>query len=94
MVPTYRRVLCALGAVAALYWAAAPPLMLVPYIPLGPQIASNAQLVNSRPNGSATPGTVARLAILASASLRTQRKLHSLQKVQLQLGTATQHRLP
>ena len=52
------------------------------------------QLVNSQPNGSATPGTVARLATLASASLRTQRKLQSLQKARLQLGTATQYRLP
>ena len=45
---------------------------------LGGKFASYEQLVNSQPNGSATPGAVARLVIPAGASLRTQ------------LGTATQ----
>ena len=65
-------------------------------------MASYEQLVNSQPNGSARPGTVARLAIPAGASLRTHPVLQlgtatqrnyaaALHKAQLQLGTAEQN---
>ena len=65
--------------------------MLVPYTA---RVLGYEQLVNSQPNGSATPGTVARLTIPAGASLGTQPKAAVAAKARLQLGTATQHRLP
>ena len=93
MVPTYPRVLRARGAVAALYWAAANPLMLVPYtarvgkLPATSSSSSRSQTAVPRPAQSHDSP------FLPVRRLERNRKL-PLQKARLQLGTATQHRLP